>query len=214
MPLGASITYGQGSSDGNGYRKYLRDAIVSGGNQVNMVGTRQAGTMKDNDVEGWPGYRIDQIVPKASIAVPKYKPNVVLINAGTNDAVQNKDIPNAASRMEGMINNIYEDSPDATVILSTLILNLNANTEKNVQLVNVEYKALVDRLQGKGKRIVLADMHGSDGPQKDDMHDETHPNDQGHYKMATIWYRALVEASKQGFLVEAEDIGIPDDGAA
>lgn len=214
MPLGASITYGQGSTDGNGYREHLRSAITDGGNLVNMVGTRKAGTMKDNDVEGWPGYRIDQIVPKARVAVPEYKPNVILVNAGTNDAVQNKDIPNAGSRMEGMINNLFEDSPKATVILSTLIINLNANAEKNVKLINVQYKALADRLQGEGKHVVLADMHGADGPQKEDMHDDTHPDDEGHAKMAAIWYRALEEASDNGWLVKAEDIGIPDDGAA
>jgi hypothetical protein len=71
MPLGASITYGLKSSDGNGYRKYLRDRIVAYGNDVNMVGSRRNGTMEDNDVEGWPGYIIDQVHDAAVTAVPK-----------------------------------------------------------------------------------------------------------------------------------------------
>jgi hypothetical protein len=48
MPLGASITYGVGSTDGNGYRKYVRDHLVRAGYDVTMVGSRRAGTMENN----------------------------------------------------------------------------------------------------------------------------------------------------------------------
>jgi hypothetical protein len=47
LPLGASITWGQASSDGNGYRKHLRDQIRFDGWNVNMVGSRTSGTMND-----------------------------------------------------------------------------------------------------------------------------------------------------------------------
>lgn len=48
MPLGASITYGFRSTDGNGYRNHLRDRLRSEGWKVNMVGSLKAGTMYDN----------------------------------------------------------------------------------------------------------------------------------------------------------------------
>lgn len=50
LTLGASITYGTGSDDkgGNGYRMYLRDQLRYNGHQVNMIGSRQHGSMKDN----------------------------------------------------------------------------------------------------------------------------------------------------------------------
>ncbi len=47
MPLGASITEGVASADGNGYRKWIRDALRFNGWQVNMVGSKQNGKMKD-----------------------------------------------------------------------------------------------------------------------------------------------------------------------
>ena len=50
MPLGASITAGTNGppgNDRNGYRKLLRDELVSQGWKVNMVGTFQSGTMND-----------------------------------------------------------------------------------------------------------------------------------------------------------------------
>ena len=48
LPLGASITYGQGSSDRNGYRKHLEQMLQHSGTVVDMVGTVSAGKMKDN----------------------------------------------------------------------------------------------------------------------------------------------------------------------
>jgi hypothetical protein len=48
MPLGASITVGYQSSDGNGYRKPLREQLRYAGWEVDMVGSLTNGTMKDN----------------------------------------------------------------------------------------------------------------------------------------------------------------------
>ncbi|KAJ4289382.1 hypothetical protein N0V88_006861 [Collariella sp. IMI 366227] len=115
-PLGASITYGVGSSDGNGYRLPLRTALISAGNVVNMVGSRQAGTMRDNDVEGWPGLRIEQVAEKAlgkgrglgeESVVGRWRPNVVLVNVGTNDAAQGYMVEGAGERMEGKMANVW-----------------------------------------------------------------------------------------------------------
>jgi hypothetical protein len=47
LPLGASITWGQESTDGNGYRKGLRDQLRFDGWNVNMVGSRVNGNMND-----------------------------------------------------------------------------------------------------------------------------------------------------------------------
>jgi hypothetical protein len=48
MPLGASITQGYKSSDGNGYRKWLRAQLRYKGWKVNMVGSQKDGTMADS----------------------------------------------------------------------------------------------------------------------------------------------------------------------
>ena len=45
LPLGASIVFGLKSTDGNGFRYELRNALVYGGNAVNMVGSHPCGTM-------------------------------------------------------------------------------------------------------------------------------------------------------------------------
>ncbi|KAL2169063.1 hypothetical protein VTG60DRAFT_6485 [Thermothelomyces hinnuleus] len=250
MPLGASITFGLKSSDGNGYRAALRDLIVnppadsygggggqaarrdemfksvrgnstahvSGPNKVNMVGSRQAGTMVDNDVEGWSGYRIEQVHGKAMAAesAPKYKPNVVLINAGTNDATQDFQVATAGERMEAMLRDLWAVSPRAVVVLSTLLVNQNEAAERNVVAINKQLRDLITRLSDKeGKKIVLAEMHGHGGPGLADLADGTHPTDEGYRKMANIWYASLRAASDKGWLEAPEPVpGVPDDGAA
>jgi hypothetical protein len=60
LPLGASITYGTGSSDGNGYREHLRDLLQLAGFTVNMVGTVRSGRMEDSVRIRIPSYKNTQ----------------------------------------------------------------------------------------------------------------------------------------------------------
>lgn len=50
LPLGASIVAGEYSQDKakNGFRKFTRDKLRERGWKVNMVGTKNGGTMADN----------------------------------------------------------------------------------------------------------------------------------------------------------------------
>ena len=48
MPLGASITLGYRSTDLNGYRKPLRQQLRYAGWQVDMIGSKRNGTMRNN----------------------------------------------------------------------------------------------------------------------------------------------------------------------
>lgn len=218
MPLGASITFGIESSDGNGYRRVLRKALWEGGNVVNMVGSQKGGTMKDNENEGYPGLRIGQVKDNALKALKETKPNVVLINLGTNDASQNFKVSTAQDRMGELIGLIYNRTDNtATVILSTLLPNKDTATQRNVDAINGMYVKLVTKFKAEKKRIVLAEMRGADGPSLlTDFADNTHPNDKGYAKMAKIWLKALGEASKEGLLQKAIKVtpNIPDDGGS
>jgi hypothetical protein len=69
------------SSSGDGYRYALRGALANNGNAVTMIGSLRGGTMENNQVEGWIGFRIDQVAQKAELSLPQM-PNVVLVNAG------------------------------------------------------------------------------------------------------------------------------------
>ncbi|KPM43872.1 hypothetical protein AK830_g2687 [Neonectria ditissima] len=204
MPLGASITNGKGSDDGNGYRKYLRDLLVADGNKVDMVGSLDSGDMDDNQNEGWDGFRIDQVLTKAKASVPERLPNLIAINAGTNDCVQNYDIENAADRMEEMLKYLWGASPKATIILSTLLVNGNSSVEEKILQVNKQLNNLTEEMTAASRKVILVDMHSSDGPQKEDLVDGTHPNSEGYSKMADIWFKGIEEAASRGWLESPE----------
>ncbi|KFY42222.1 hypothetical protein V494_02521 [Pseudogymnoascus sp. VKM F-4513 (FW-928)] len=203
MPLGASITKGSPAApgtNGNGYRKDLRDNLVSDGWKVNMVGSQPFGKMADNQTEGYPGLKVSQIQNFASPSIAKYKPNLILINAGTNDAVKRDNIAGVGTRMEKLILDCFAKSPNTVVILSTLIPNGQAN--KEVKQVNAQYRALAKDMKGRGLHVMLAEMNNGFITLKNDIWTEpdgtrTHPNVGGFKKMATVWGHAIDAVLKE-----------------
>lgn len=200
MPLGGSITYGVGSSDKNGYRKFLYDMLTLDGHTVEMVGSRKSGAMPNNRNEGWRGFTIDQIDRKARISIPSLMPNLVTINAGSNDCLQDLDIVEIGNRISGLLEYIWSTCPGSTVILSTLLLNSDSSAEQRILQANAQFHELALQKNREHKRIVLVDMHGADGPNADELVDGTHPNDSAYRKMASIWHRGFQEAVSKGFL--------------
>ncbi|KAI0164526.1 carbohydrate esterase family 3 protein [Hypoxylon sp. FL1284] len=212
MPLGASITYGYASTDKNGYRKILRDRLVDNGNPVNMVGDNPSGDMQDNNTEGWKSYTVSQVHDKANKAVPQSKPNLILVNAGTNDCIQDQDLPGAGDRVTDLVNDLFKESPETTVVLSTLVVNRDPAVQKRTVDFNGQLRKLVARFQLYGKRVVLVDMQGKNGPTVDDLvADGIHPNDDGYRKMAAVWFDGIKDADTRHFLQPPEKVqGLSD----
>ncbi|KAH7123460.1 SGNH hydrolase-type esterase domain-containing protein [Dactylonectria estremocensis] len=200
MPLGGSVTYGVGSSDGNGYRKVLLDMLLSSNCRVSFVGSRRSGTMSNNDNEGWRGYRLDQIETKARISVATSLPNVFTINAGSNDCIQNHQLQDFGKRMGNMLEYLWQNSPSSTIILSTLLVSADKEVSSRVLFVNDQIRELAKFKAAAQKRIVLADMHSPNGPQVGDLVDGIHPDDVGYEKMANIWLASIHKASLRGFI--------------
>lgn len=222
MPLGASITYGQrgdGNSSNavshNGYRKPLRDQLRSRGYNVNMIGCVSSGQMRDKQHEGHPGFLISEVASKVSCAIDQL-PNLVLINAGTNDAIRADDngglsfAQGAQSRMKLMIDDILKLSDGVTVVLSTLLPNGNSNANNYVQIVNEGYRSLVLSYQAAGKKVQLADMN-TGFILVSELPDGTHPTDTGYKKMAAVWDKAFVAAANKGWIKDPTNTGKPDD---
>ncbi|KAL3431446.1 hypothetical protein BDV09DRAFT_188416 [Aspergillus tetrazonus] len=214
LPLGASITWGLKSETHNGYRKYLRDQLRFDGWEVNMVGSKHdpESTMKDNDVEAHSGDTIDMVhaAARASLA---YKPNVVLINAGTNDCRLGIEIPEAGARMRSLIETLIqaEDMSRTLIVLSTLLPTENAQAKANVPSVNAQYRTLVKTMREEGVSIVLAEMNRADGwiAFPNDFADDTHPNEAGYKKMASTWHSAIKDAANKNLIVAPAAFGSP-----
>ncbi|KAL3459687.1 hypothetical protein BJX64DRAFT_279058 [Aspergillus heterothallicus] len=206
MPLGASIVAGLGSEPRNGFRGPLRQALRHGGFQVDMVGSNHDGSIADNDHEGTPGSVISDTIDyfKRSQAL---KPNVVVINVGTNDALEQVDIPGLKGRMRKLLDTIWQaqDMSSTCIILSTLISSGKENGKKHNPTINGYYRELVTELHAD-HCIYLAEMDPPTGPAKgwiglDDMiTDGVHPNNEGYRKMAYIFWQAILQANKDGMI--------------
>lgn len=61
-----------------------------------MVGSNNAGTMNDNQNEGHPGWILGQVKDSALPNIVPDQPNLVIINVGTNNAIQNNGVSTIA----------------------------------------------------------------------------------------------------------------------
>ncbi|KAK6212365.1 hypothetical protein LQW54_005318 [Pestalotiopsis sp. IQ-011] len=223
MTLGASVCRGDVSNGTLGFRKPLRDKLVANGNMVNMVGSVRVGEFLDNDVEAHGGNRVDQVHDWASYSVPLTKPNLFLINVGSNDCLQKWDTPNYHVRLNDFVSFLLEQSPNGTVVLSTLLTNTVPGTEPCIFDINEQIRSLYARMREQGMRVVMAEMHDQFVPEGDTLErphpgnitpDGTHPDDAGYAMMAKIFYQTILEADGNGFITRAEDNGVAEDGEA
>ncbi|KAL1864953.1 hypothetical protein VTK73DRAFT_5582 [Phialemonium thermophilum] len=215
LPLGASIVWGVGSSSGNGFRKPLRDALRQAGWDVNMVGSQNHGDMIDNNVEAKSGNRVDQIQAASALST-KYQPNVVIVNGGTNDCLQSYGISTFASRYNALLDSLYGAIPDVTIIASLVIPGTANGIPQNRDAVNGQIRNLVADRRGRGQKIVLADVDSPAGffTTANLVADGTHPDDEGHRRLAALYVRAIEDAHSAGFLSPPADTGMSDNPGA
>ncbi|KAI1852462.1 hypothetical protein JX265_011096 [Neoarthrinium moseri] len=220
LALGASTTRGDSPAevDNNGFRRPLRQRLTALGHKVNFVGTDRLGNMTDNDITAGPGVRVDTIHEMATHIVEKSKPNVILVNAGTNDCLMHVDIDNFYKRYDNLIQYLLMASHKTTLVLGTLLptWDQHFNGREDVFRVNPQIRRLAKIYQKQGLPVVLAEMQGPDGVQDENLaEDGMHPVTAGYEMMGTKLFEAIVEADARGFLQPAEIVSwIPDDGEA
>lgn len=200
MPIGGSITWGVGSTDGTGYRKSLLRMLQLHGLNVRMVGSRKTGHVSNNDHEGWRGSRIDEIERKARNSVKGLSPNVFMVNAGSNDCLQSFKISETGQRMDDMLEYLWLASPQSTVLLSTLLPIAINEVDSVVRRVNDRFHALAIKKEAENKKIVLVDMYTPEGPNVHGLVDGIHPDDDGYERMAKLWFRGIQEALQKGYI--------------
>ncbi|MFF0105030.1 GDSL-type esterase/lipase family protein [Streptomyces hirsutus] len=201
MPTGDSITRGTNHSTGDGYRDFLWADLMASSivfkRSLDFVGTQRSGDVSDADHEGHPGWRIDQIADVADCSVASFRPNVILLHAGTNDMNQNHQLDSAPERLRGLVNQILADAPEATVLVATLIPSTKEGMQAKIDRYNAAVPGVVRGLRNEGKRVRLVDMASALTPE--DV-DGSHPDDEGYRKMAYVWLDALYSAADEGLL--------------
>ncbi|KAI0490958.1 SGNH hydrolase-type esterase domain-containing protein [Xylaria cf. heliscus] len=217
MFMGASITRGEVSTGDRGYRKHIRDTVISWGKEVNLVGFNRFGDWEDNDVEGWGAFRIRTITKHARQSVPALQPNLVLVQVGTSDCFQKDDIANIGPRMRILIDAILEGEPRATVIMSTLATTPSPEFEPCIVSANSQIRQVAADLIRENKTVALSEMHYDQGlpgrPRPEDIGpDKIHPTDDGYIMMGDIFLESIREVEGKGFLQRAANNSIPDNG--
>ncbi|MFC4049312.1 GDSL-type esterase/lipase family protein [Actinomadura syzygii] len=201
MPMGDGRAQGYGSSHGSGFRDELRRRAISEVHSLDFVGSQRSGQTPDPDHEGYPGATIGEIARRADTAVGQYKPNVVLLNAGTTE--MERGVAGAAAEMGTLIDQVLEDAPKAAVLVSTLAPVRDETVQSRIAAFNKEIPGVVAQRARAGKHVAVVDMGEVT---TDDLADDgLNPNDRGYTKMAEAFDAAIATASVENWIVGPGD---------
>ena len=204
MPLGDSITAGVSTPDGNGYRLALWNQLVGKSSALNFVGSNHdSGGMGDNDNEGHPGWKIDELGSIATGVLLQYQPNLVTLHIGTNDIARNDRVNEAPDRLSALIDQVFSAVPGTALLVSTIITSRNTGLQPVINAYNDGVRRVVQQQASSGRHIALVEM-GEVGV--NDLSDDLHPNAAGFQKMANAWYGGIQRVSTQGWVVDPKPI--------
>ncbi|WP_285483798.1 FG-GAP-like repeat-containing protein [Amycolatopsis sp. NBRC 101858] len=168
---------------------------------VSFVGSQGSGADGDPHYEGTPGEDISAIAKRSDTAVPQYHPNVVLVQAGTQD-MKTGQTAGAAARLTAMLDKIREQNPDALVIVATLGPARDAAIQARIDSYNADIRRVVaDRQRGgNGRHILLADLGALTSASLSD--DGLTPNAAGKRQIANALIGVIGSAVVYGWLTE------------
>jgi lysophospholipase L1-like esterase len=195
MPLGDSITYGEGIPGYGGYRNLLGALLENDGYMVDFVGSQQSAedALPDADHEGHPGWTILGI--KRGIDsegwLETYQPDIILLHIGSNDVLGSADSPYgntayAPDDLSALLDDILVRLP-ATHIIVAQIIRTRWGSDSNHLLYN---DAIPDIFASRGARVSMVDMRNI--LSKSDFITLYHPNPKGYDKMAHAWESAIL----------------------
>ncbi|WP_232295108.1 FG-GAP-like repeat-containing protein [Parafrankia sp. EUN1f] len=191
LPLGDSITYGEGTPDFSGYRARLAALLDPEVDDLDFVGSQQSGQLADRDNEGHQGWTISQISAITSCTVRQYRPNVVTLHIGTNDMARNLNVDTAPNRLRDVIGKILAAAPETTILVSTLIPSTTPSIMSRIQQYNAAIPGVVAGFQAAGRPVYLVDMSAVGTA---DMTNSLHPNANGFRKMGDAFYKTIDSA--------------------
>ncbi|MFE3073094.1 FG-GAP-like repeat-containing protein [Streptomyces sp. NPDC059247] len=200
MPLGDSITAGEGSSHGAGYRAPLWDLMAGQSRYTpDFVGSGSSGTVQDPDSEGHGGWTIDGIRSEIDRWQTAADPDVVLLHLGINDLKwHNADPVEAAGRLSALIDRVQANRPGVTVIVQGLLTD-TPGLEQRTKDFNAVIRVQEAARHGRGERFRYVEPPRLDVAAE--LPDRLHPNDAGYLKMARTYHSGLERAFDDGWAV-------------
>ncbi len=192
MPLGDSIT--DGFNVPGGYRVRLYNLITQAGKRVDFVGSVRTGptSLADRDHEGHPIWTTAQIAEIVENRLTTYRPDIILLHIGTNDAeiVPDAEHPPMFDQLSDLVDQIARTAPNSVLIVAQIVPSgVDAQTQARIVESNSKIPAMVQAKAATGYAIYYVDMFHA-VPLRD-IDDTVHPNEQGYDKMADEWWTVL-----------------------
>ncbi len=236
MSIGDSITDGYGT-DGS-YRKFLYKGLTDSGYAIDMVGPNWSwgdATYTDSETGesfsydaahcGYSGYAIKEYSGRSGILetiqsgnyLSEYTPDIVILQIGTNDVIDNHEIDTAGERLEDLADYILQNISDDSALFITTIPNLDpnrsdvyswfgnyrhsadwltnysdeevvVNVQRSIDNYNAQVKALVEEKQSSGvSNIYFGNVNSAVTDVTTQLKDGVHPNDVGYKLMGEYW---------------------------
>lgn len=236
MSIGDSITDGYGT-DGS-YRKFLYNNLTKDGYSIDMVGPNWSwGDATYNDSStgesftydaahcGYSGYAIRAYSGRSGILetiqsgsyLTNYTPDIVILQIGTNDVIDNHEIDSAGERLEVLADYILQNiSSDSALFITTIPdlepnrsdvyswfgnyrhsadwrtnysdAEVEAHVKQQIDNYNSQVKALVESKQAAGvSNIYYGDVNSAVTDVTTQLKDGVHPNDVGYKLMGEYW---------------------------
>lgn len=209
--IGDSIT--QGSGTYSGYRYYLYRDLISNGATFTYVGSeRSADPRLPSDYQAHGGYGGAFIGPNTdgkNRSTYDHLGNylgsgadIALVMIGHNNYFHRIDVDNISEVYSNFVRRICELSPGITVYCATIVNSAQGtapDTEKGYDEngINKLLPSIVAGLCQEGLDVRFVDLRAKtnlSGEAGDfDSGDNTHPNEQGQEKMASVWCDAILD---------------------
>ena len=196
MPLGDSITRGGGQVPGQyiGYRAVLQANLKAGatGFRYDFVGSMSDPGAPDRNHEGHGGWTIDDLAAYVDTWMETYRPDIVLLHAGTNNITRKDSPATTATKLQNLIAQIRSHDAGTRILVAKVIKSRDPGRRPATNA----YQALIPGVvAAAGPNVHLVDQSSIAGA---DIYDWTHPNDFGYAKMAYNWYHALNKVVGRG----------------
>jgi lysophospholipase L1-like esterase len=214
MPVGDSITFGEGER--GGYRKYLYSALTQKGYKIDMVGPEGSNSASANGIQyddnnaGYSGFQIKEIPGwgqqqggegslynklKSKNAVKQSQPDIILLIIGTNDMTANRSMDACANDLRALLDYMLADMPANSIIFMGSIPEFTAygGNAQRIANYNGTVKKVADEYANKGKNVRFADVHGCLNGMSDIGSDRLHPSGNGYKKIGNFWAGVIDE---------------------
>lgn len=238
MCVGDSITDGYGIS--GSYRKFLYHNLTEKGYNIDMVGSKDGGWNPtytdesgvtfsyDNENTGYSGYSIKQYPGRSGIletlqstnCLSQTSPDIVILQIGTNDVIDNYEIMSAGERLTELITYILGEIPSDSALFVTTIPDLDPNrsevynwfsnyrhspdwqtqysddvAEANIMAALSYYDNSVynnvSKLQEKYPNLYYGNVRSVITDVKTQLADGVHPNNTGYKLMGDYWTEVI-----------------------